>query len=142
MIVVSEQEIRKQIYEDWSQKPQSQICLAIFDYLLKNNHKSLSHITYGSLRKIAGVSNDDQNILMAIQYLCGDKTHLLEAKFELIDDEENYFDISNSELNKAHKTGQLLHPQTGELISNFKEKVFMYFQPSSLIKSLSNNNVN
>ncbi len=133
--MVSKQEIVKQIYEDWSLKPQSKICIAILDYLIRNNTKPLSHITYGSLRKMVGEDHDNHDMLLAIQYLCGDRTHLLEAKFELIDN-DNYFDISNFDLSEARETGQLLHPETGELIRNFEDKVFMYFQPSSLVKSL------
>ena len=136
MIVVSKQKILEQIYQDWQQKPQSQICIAILDYLVRSNFKHLSHITYGSLRKIVEKAYDDQEILIAIQYLCGDRTPLLEAKFELIDN-SNYYDISNSELNEARETGQLLHPETGELIDDFEDKVFMYFQPNSLVKSLT-----
>ena len=131
-MVLDEQEIKKQIHEDWSQKPESKICFAIFNYLLENRQKSLKHITYGSLRKIAGVNNDDKSLLMAIQYLCGDKIHLLDARFELIDEDENCFNLSDSDLRIARKTGQLLHPKTRELISNFEDKVFMYFQASSL----------
>jgi hypothetical protein len=136
VIVISKQQIEEQIHQDWLQKPQSQICIGILDYLVRSNSQHLSHITYGSLRKVVGNGFDNQDMLLAIQYLCGDRTPLLEAKFELIDNGD-YFDISNSELSEARETGQLLHPETGELIGDFEDKVFMYFQPSSLVKSLT-----
>jgi hypothetical protein len=134
--VISKQGILEQIYEDWGQKPQSQICATILDYLLHIGDKPSLHITYGSLRKLLGVTYKDSEILMAVQYLCGDRTHLLEAKFELIDN-DNYIDIPNSELKLARATGQLVHPESGELISNFEEKVYIYFQPSSLVKNIA-----
>lgn len=136
MIVISKQQIEEQIHQDWLQQPQSQICIAILDYLVHNNSQKISHITYGSLRKVVGKAYDNQDMLAAIQYLCGDRTHLLETKFELID-HGNYFDISDDEIIEARETGQLLHPETGELIGDFEDNVFMYFQPSSVVKHLA-----
>mgnify|MGYP001791485957 CR=1 FL=1 len=136
MITIEKQQIEEQIHQDWLQQPQSQICIAILDYLVRSNSQHLSHITYGSLRKVVGKAYDNQEILAAIQYLCGDRTHLLEPKFELIDNDD-YFDISDDEMSKARETGQLLHPETGKLIGDFEDKVFIYFQPSSVVKNLA-----
>ncbi len=125
----------EKIHEDWGQKPQSEICIMILDYLLRVNTNHALHITYGSLRKIVNNTYKDNELLTAVQYLCGDRTHLLDAKFELIEN-DNYFDLPNSEVNFARATGQLSHPETGELISNFEERVFIYFRPSSLVNSI------
>lgn len=134
--MISRQEILDRITEDWGQKPQSTICARILDYLLRIETNLSLHITYGSLRKVISGNYDNRELLTAVQYLCGERVHLLEAKFELIDDDE-YVDIPNSELNHARATGQLVHPETGELISNFEEKVYIYFQPSSLVENIS-----
>lgn len=138
--MISRQTIVNQINEDWSKKPQSEICIAILDYLFRNNFSSLSYITYGSLLKVVGGNYQNIDFLEAIQYLCGDKTNLLEAKFEIIED-DNHIDIENFELKKAYETGQLLHPETGELIRDFESQVSMYFKPSLLVKNLVNLNV-
>mgnify|MGYP001796082733 CR=1 FL=1 len=136
MIVISKQQIVEQIHQDWLQQPQSQICIAILDYLVRSNSQHISRITYGSLQKIVGKAYNHRDLLAAIQYLCGDRTHLLETKFELIDN-DNYFDISDDEIIESRETGQLLHPETGKLIRNFEDKVFIYFQPSSVVKNLA-----
>ncbi len=133
---MSRQKIIDQIHEDWGTKPQSKICVAILEYLLRINNNGSFHITYGSLKKAVGIVLDDKDLLMAVQYLCGDKIHLLEAKFELIDNEIN-IDISNSALKEARETGELVNPENGELVSDFEDKVVMYFQPSSLVASIA-----
>jgi hypothetical protein len=135
MIVASKQGIIERIYEDWGQKPQSKICAEILDYLLHVEASHPLHITYGSLRKVVGTNYGDNELLTAVQYLCGERIHLLDAKFELIDS-DNCINISNSELNFARETGQLIHPENGELIRNYEEKVYIYFQPSSLVKRI------
>ena len=133
--MINKQEVIEQIYDDWGQRPESGICISILDYLLSSLDRNLSHITYGNLRKVVGKSYDDKEILSAVQYLCGDKLHLLDTKFELIED-ENFIDVSKSDMHSATATGKLCHPETGELISNFEERVFIYFQPGSFLKKI------
>ncbi len=130
------QVIMQQINDDWGSKPQSLICIKILDYLLRIRSNNSFHITYGSLQRAIEVAYEERELLKAIQYLCGERTHLLEARFELIDNDD-YFDISNSELTNARQTGQLIHPENGEIVSDFEDKVVMYFQPSSLVQSIS-----
>ena len=132
---MSKQRIVEQFKDDWFKQPHLMICFAIFDYLFDERNKNLAYITYASLRKVVKKDYSDRELLETIQYLCGDRTHLLEARFELIE-HDKHFDISNSELIEARQTGELLHPETGEFINDFKDKVSMYFQPSPLVKSL------
>jgi hypothetical protein len=132
--------IAEKIIEDWREKPQSRICMAILDYLLNIKTADSSRITYSflqeSINKSEKAANEDQDLWLAIQYLCGERVHLLEAKFELIDNGIS-FPISNSLLKSARKTGKLVHPESSKLISDFEDKVFMYFQPSSLVQNTS-----
>jgi len=117
------------IREDWGKEPQSEICISILDYLSSRLANPPRHITNALLQQIAGSRYSSAEILIAVQYVCGDRVHLLEPRFELIEDDQAY-DIAKSELRLAHKTGQLVHPETGELIDNFEDKVFIYFEPS------------
>jgi hypothetical protein len=133
-------EIAEKIAEDWGGKPQASICVAILDYLLNNNTADSAHITYGflqeSVKESEQAASEDRELWIAIQYLCGERVHLLDAKFELVDNGVS-FPISNSLLNDARKTGKLAHPKNSKLISDFEDKVFIYFQPSSLVQNAS-----
>jgi hypothetical protein len=133
---MNKQVIIEQIKNDWGSNPQSLICLKILNYLLQISNNSSFHITYGSLKRVVEIACNEKELLTAIQYLCGERTHLLEARFELVD-KDDYFDISNSELKIARETGKLIHPENGEIVSDFEDKVVMYFQPSSLVQSIS-----
>ena len=110
--------------------------MAILEYLLNTNESIYSYIRYGSFHKIIGNEYDDSTILIAVQYLCGERTNLLNANFEIIDDDENCFEITDDDLHLARETGQLFHPENGELIHNFEEKVYIYFQPTHLVKNI------
>jgi polyphosphate kinase len=135
--VNSKQSVTKRILEDWGAKPQSKICLAVLDYLLRVPLNDVCHITYGSLRQVIGQEYTDIELLKSVQYLCGDRANLLEIGFELIDSNDEIYELSNSDVNLAKKTGDLIHPETGEYVKNFEEKVHIYFKPSPLIASLT-----
>lgn len=127
-----------QIHEDWGEKPQSKICALILDYLLQFPVNQLAHITYSRLHDITGSKYGDQDLLLAIQYLIGDGTKLLEVGFELIEEDDSFpYPLANSEVKLAKETGELYHPETGEMVDDYESKVFMYFKPSSLFESIS-----
>ncbi len=139
--MTKKQEIIDRIHEDWGQQPQSNICIYIFEYLLGLSTNNSLHITYGSLHRVISKATpqaySDIEMLMAIQYLCGDRVNALDVKFELIED-DNYIEISKHDLNDANRTGQLFHPETGELVKDFPDKIYIYFQPTSLLKNIQN----
>lgn len=132
--MVTKETLKQLIFEDWNDAPQSQICTSILDYLLKGRFKESWHITHAHLRNAVG-NYDDAQILAAVQYLCGDKVNLLEIRFELID-ESGIYPLDNSEVRYAETTGRLVHPESGQLIDDFDEKVYIYFEPSSLVRQL------
>lgn len=132
---LSKELIMTQIYEDWGDSPQSEICVALLNYLIHLSIDKQYHITFGSLKIVIGNKYTNVDLLKAVQYLCGDRIKLLDINFELLEDEE-FFPLSKSDVSDAKKTGELVHPQTGEIVEDFEEKVFMYFVPSSLIKNI------
>lgn len=134
----SKERILSQIHEDWGEKPQSKVCALILEYLLQFPANQLAHITYGRLRNIIGTQYKNSDLLVAIQYLIGEGTKLLEVGFELIEEDDSFpYPLANSEVNLANETGELYHPETGEIVNDYENKVFMYFKPSSLVKAIS-----
>jgi len=137
-IMNSKELIKDKINKDWGNESQFLVCMSILNYLLRVPPEQLSHITYGSLRKVVDRKFDDTELLIAIQYLSGDHIKLLEVKFELIDDNEDNFPLPDSEMILARETGKLIHPEKGVIVDNYEDKVFMYFTPSSLVASINN----
>jgi hypothetical protein len=123
----------QKIQEDWGSQPQHDICVKILNYLLDNQKSGLilSHLTFATLRRVVGKNYTDENLLSAIQYLCGTRLSILEAKFELIINGEP-FTISNEEVRTAKKTGEIPHPISGALLCDIDNLIFMYFSACSL----------
>lgn len=136
MIMFSKSQLINQIHEDWAKEPQSQICLSIFDFLLRLPMDRPLHLTYGRLRSTIGQSYEDREILLAIQYLTGDRTQLLELHYELIDEDDTPYPLDDDLVRLAQETGELFHPETGDIVNNYKDKVFLYFTPSNLVRNI------
>lgn len=123
----------QKIQQDWGGQPQQDICVKILNYLLDNQKSGLilSHLTFATLRRVVGNNYTDENLLSAIQYLCGTRLSILEARFELIINGEP-FTISNEEVRTAKKTGEIVHPISGDLLCDIDNLIFMYFSAYSL----------
>lgn len=139
MNIKSEEDIISIVNQDWCESSNNQssvleICLSIIEYLKKIDFSKVSYISYGDLREQLKDNEKNQSLLQAIQYLLGDRIHLLDMKFELITEDDESIEISKQELSHARAVGTLIHPDTGEAICNFEEKVFIYFQPSLIAK--------
>lgn len=139
MSIKSKEDIISIVNQDWSESSGNQsivlkICLNIIEYLKKIDFSKVSYITYGDLRQQLKDNEENHLLLQAIQYLSGDRIHLLDIKFELITEDDESIEVSKQELSHARAVGTLIHPDTGEAIGNFEEKVFIYFQPSLIAK--------
>lgn len=135
-MVLNKKSAISKIRSDWGSQPQSEICISVLDYITRSS-VPLTHITFGSIRRVVGKNFLDEEILDSLQYLCGDRVHLLEVGFEFSDNPNSSpVDITPSEINEANSTGQLLHPETGKLIDDFEDKVYIYFQTSESSSSI------
>lgn len=123
------------IRDDWGKNIQSQICMEIVDYIFSVPCDQLAYLTYGTFRSITQNKYSNQELLPAIQYLHGDVMKVLEVKFEYIEDGEDY-PLNKGEVANAEETGYLIHPETGEEIANFRDKVFVYFDAQKIRQEL------
>lgn len=131
MIMTDTRHLTELICEDWSGSSHVEICIQILNYVVEYPASKLKHISYGSLKKLVGPKFTDEQLLVSIQYLCGERVPVLEPNFEFIENDELYI-IPNSEIEEARRKGVLIHPLTGEEIYDFENCVFMFFVPSSL----------
>lgn len=111
------------------------ICVKVLVYVVNYPAGKLSYITYGSLRKVIGTDYRDEQLLLSIQYLCGDRASILNMKFELIDGSDTYI-IPNEDVSSARTTGILIHPDKGERIDKYEEKLVIFFEPSSFARGI------
>ncbi len=112
--------------EDLSKLPDLlEVCRAIFDYICSQPKQNLRHITFGALSRAANLTQTHE-IIPAVQYLTGERLHLLSTKFEFIDG-DFVVDIPIEDVTEAKEKNVFFHPDKGEVMSDFESKLFMYF---------------
>lgn len=101
------------------------ICEKILNYLQSRPVHQLTHLTYGNIQ--VAINEYSEDVLKAVQYLCNIK--VLSVHYEFCDnDNDEYFPLSLDDVNDAQNLGTLVHPETGELIQDYKDKVLKYFR--------------
>ena len=122
------------IYSYWGDSSEeTDICLVLLNYIVLNNPKYLSHLTYASLHRIAGLGYKNKDILLVINYLCNSEVKLLNSNLEYIGEGGN----RPSLIDVDKDTKELIHRETGEVITNMSN-VFSYFTLTDMAKSFSN----
>jgi len=123
------QSIIDRIQEDLvSNESMLSACLDIFAYLESQPKDNLRFITFAALSRAAKLEGPTR-ILPVAQYLAGSRLHLLDTCYLLVD-EDDEFDINADEVSEAKKTGVLYHPDDGEPVEDFENKLVVYFSLS------------
>jgi hypothetical protein len=118
------------IHEDlMSNESMLRACIEILDYLKTQPRESLRFITFGALRRAAKVE-DPKELLPIAQYLAGSRLHLLDTCYLLVEGDKE-FEIESDEVLAARSAGVLFHPDRGEPVDEFEEKLIVYFSLSS-----------
>jgi hypothetical protein len=63
--------------------------------------------------------------------LVSSRVAALDARGLLVDDDHSEHELSADKLADARATGQLVHPETGELVPDFESRVIPFFVPST-----------
>lgn len=113
----------------------SRACTDVVEYLLSTPTENLRFITFGALSRAAKMDTAHE-VLPVAQYLSGARIHLLDTCYLLVEDDEEY-DVCSEDVLEAKRTGILYHPDLGEPVSDFEEKLIVYFALSSTGKKMS-----
>lgn len=125
--------IKADLARSWKDAPAYDTCLEIVDFVA--NHKShLKIITYRTLLNALGRSTVDQELLTALTILVSSRVHLLDACAFFYDGDQE-FELSSEDWSLVRRHGELAHPVTGSLVTDFEQKTVPFFTPSSRVLS-------
>lgn len=123
-------DLKTELIEKWSDDPAGELCLALVDFLRAQPEEHLRMLTYYSIGRILEREPLDENVLRAVTILVSTKVHALERRFLFIDDEKQEYELDNEEIEEVQRTGNLVHPETGDVVEDFESKLVPFFVPS------------
>lgn len=135
--VVEKTEAFERIEHDLERAPEVKFaCLAILDFIATKGHEFVDRLTFGQLTRVAALG-DVSDVVPAIQYLTGARLHLLEPRFEFIDEERDFAEeVPLDVVARARADRIFYHPHTGEPVEDFERSLFMFFVLSGAAKAI------
>ncbi len=128
------------VHRDLGDSDVSKLCTHIVKFLVSDKAVRLKHITFGTLHSELKISWDEQEklqLIKATDYLSSGRLHLLNMKFQLIDDpNSDPIPIEDQYISAAFNSGVLYNPTTGNEVENFKSKLFPYFEPTEMLMGM------
>lgn len=122
--------------------PAMELCCVMVDFLTSEQAKPLKHITYITL--VNGLNLDIENgdaqvrLIKVTDYLSSNRLHLLNMHFQFIEsDSSEPIPVEDDELSHALHTGEFYHPQSGQLVENYKMYLYPYFTPAQMLEKIN-----
>jgi hypothetical protein len=129
--------IKEEILKRWADVPAAEVSLRIVDYIAGLPQSNRRMLTYRTLLVAAGKARVDDDLLAAVNILVNSPIAVFDAHGIFIDDDDDEFELSPEELLDATRKGVFVHPQSGEVVANYKEKIVPFFTPSSRFSDAS-----
>lgn len=127
---MSVDDLKREVTEGWPDIPAASLALGIIGFMDHLRDQELRMLTIPRLLEAVGRRQVDQEFLAALAILVSSTVHVLDAKAFLYEEEGPEVHVDAKALAAARKQGSLEHPETGELIEDFEDRLIPYFESS------------
>ncbi|EPM5497405.1 hypothetical protein ACTM7A_001341 [Vibrio fluvialis] len=124
---MSYQKLLETVRTDWENMPKlAKACEMVIEKISTRKAESLQHLTFASINNMSESTLDPNDVVRITQYLAGERIGLFKTGFEYIG-REGEFILDSENSYYAYYENVIAHPQTGQLIEDVKNEVFMFF---------------
>jgi hypothetical protein len=111
-------------------------CIRILDFLSEQPDDRLAMLSWKTLAEVTGRRHPDQLLISAVAYLSNSPLHVLVTGGIFVDHNEEEFILEPKHLHDAYVQGEFAHPQTGDLVPDFLDRIFTFFFISERFKEI------
>jgi hypothetical protein len=132
---MKKEDLLRRIHAVWHDGDEFDLSVAIIELLQKlPSAKHIPMARFQSLAREKSLTKDPHLPQRVVQYLCGADSPVLNIGAELIEDDENVYQLKEEEFQLAvhHK----LHPLTGQIDADLASRIYIYFYPSDYVKAI------
>lgn len=124
---MSYQKLLETVRTDWENMPDlARACEMVIEKISQKDAESLQHLTFASINQLSESTLEPNDVVRITQYLAGERVGLFNTGFEYIGP-EGQFILDDENSHYAYHENAIAHPQTGQLIEDVKNDVFMFF---------------
>lgn len=124
------EELKRNLEGVLGQSQTARLCVQLVDQLVHLDIRHGKMLTYTSLQKMVGYPEIDPVLVNAVHFLTSSRFAILEAHGQLVDDDGEEYTLEDADFSELLKSGDLVHPLTGEPVLDAKEKVMPFFELS------------
>ena len=126
--------IRAELRKDWQNDPIVPLCIRILEFVCSVPEDQLGRLTFGSFLEPLHKDRIDDELMRALTILVSSRVAALDARVLLLNNDQSQHELSVEELAEARATGQLVHPQTGEMVPELEGRMIPFFVPSARLR--------
>ncbi len=123
-------ELKEEILGKWEGAPAAALSVCIIEYLASLPAEELKFLTFRSLAKATPSKMVVTAELAAAVNILTGSLSLLDVHGLLIDEYEREYDLDDDEFAAARTTNSVVHPETGQIITNAAAHIVPYFVPT------------
>jgi hypothetical protein len=127
---MSAAQIKRELYQRWAEDAVLPVCVRIIEFVAELPSDQRVMLTFRSLCEATKKDSVDDELLRALTILISSRIAALTAWGLLVDDDETEYVIDPDTLATARREGLLVHPETGEAVSEFEARVMPFFAAS------------
>ncbi|RVN00440.1 hypothetical protein CN120_23415 [Sinorhizobium meliloti] len=127
---MSASEVKAELLERWGKEPVAQLCANIVDFISSLPADERRLFTYGSFMKATNRKATDEELLRAIAILVNSKVAALDTWALFTDEHGEEHEITPKDFSDIRRTGVLVHPESGELVTDFEDHIMPFFVPT------------
>ncbi|MFH5923823.1 hypothetical protein [Roseomonas xinghualingensis] len=129
-------DLKSEVARIWGAAPAAKLCLKIIDFVASLPAEQVRMLTFSNLCRVVGKRAPDGDLLTAVTILVSSKIHALDTHTLFIDDNQAEHEIDPEDLRDAKLSGTLVHPVSGELVSNYEAHLVPFFVPSPKLRGI------
>ena len=133
--------IKGELRKSWQNDPIVPLCIRIVEFVCSVPEHQLGRLTFASFLEPLHKNRIDDELMRALTILVSSRVAALDARALLVNDDQSQYELSVEELAEARAAGQLVHPQTGELVPEFEARVIPFFVPSARLRGVRSRGV-
>ncbi|HWX50530.1 MAG TPA: hypothetical protein VNZ61_20990 [Roseomonas sp.] len=131
------EDLKEEVTRCWAGRPEAELCLKIIDCMALLPAQQREMFTFGNFCRMVGKVKPDLELLTAVTILVGSKIQALDARALFVDEQQKEHEIDLDELSEAKRSGALVHPVTGTLVTEYEAAVIPFFVPSPKFRKLA-----
>lgn len=129
---MSVERMKSDLMQSWPESSARALAIHLLESIARMPSSERKMLTYRSLANAAGCPISDSGLHAAIAILSA--SDALDPRAMFVDSDGEEYDLNDEEFRQA-RDGYFIHPHSGNPVTDYKDRIFVYFVPSARLEA-------